>query len=377
MLDRRSVMLAIPAAGALVAALAGCTRASGDDGAAGNDTDTETNPDTLESVTVALVAPPFVHAHDQVAQGAPKVVKFRMTTEPKTIVVDDAGTTFQAMTFNGTMPGPTMVVHQGDYVELTLVNPSTSLLPHNIDFHAATGALGGAGLTLINPGEQVTLRFKATRTGVFIYHCAPEGMVAWHVVAGMHGVLMVLPRAGLADPDGKKLTYDKVFTIGEFDLYVPKDAAGGFKSYPTVEDAYEDTLAAMRGLVPSHIIFNGGHGALTGDNALKAKVGETALFIHSQANRDTRPHLIGGHGDWVWEAGKFANPPQRDLETWFVRGGSAGAALYTFRQPGLYVYLNHNLIEATLLGAAAHVQVEGKWNDTLMKQIKPPGPIQA
>jgi len=377
MLDRRSVMLAIPAAGALVAALAGCTRASGDDGAAGNDTDTETNPDTLESVTVALVAPPFVHAHDQVAQGAPKVVKFRMTTEPKTIVVDDAGTTFQAMTFNGTMPGPTMVVHQGDYVELTLVNPSTSLLPHNIDFHAATGALGGAGLTLINPGEQVTLRFKVTRTGVFVYHCAPEGMVAWHVVAGMHGVLMVLPRAGLADPDGKKLTYDKVFTIGEFDLYVPKDAAGGFKSYPTVEDAYEDTLAAMRGLVPSHIIFNGGHGALTGDNALKAKVGETALFIHSQANRDTRPHLIGGHGDWVWEAGKFANPPQRDLETWFVRGGSAGAALYTFRQPGLYVYLNHNLIEATLLGAAAHVQVEGKWNDTLMKQIKPPGPIQA
>ena len=97
----------------------------------------------------------------------------------------------------------------------------------------------------------------------------------------------------------------------------------------------------------------------------------------AKANRDTRPHLIGGHGDWVWEAGKFANPPQRDLETWFVRGGSAGAALYTFRQPGLYVYLNHNLIEATLLGAAANVQVEGKWNDTLMKQIKSPGPIQA
>ena len=375
MLDRRTVMFAVPAAGALVAAVAACSRETGNTADGGSDTDT--NPESLESVTVKLVAPPFVHAHDQVAQGAPKIVKFRMTTEPKTIVVDEAGTTFQAMTFNGSMPGPTMVVHQGDYVELTLVNPPTSLLPHNIDFHAATGALGGAGLTLINPGEQVTLRFKATRTGVFVYHCAPEGMVAWHVVSGMHGVLMVLPRAGLTDPDGKKLTYDKVFTIGEFDLYLPKDAAGGYKTYPTVEDGYADTMEAMRGLVPTHIIFNGAHGALTGDRALKAKVGETALFIHSQANRDTRPHLIGGHGDWVWETGKFANPPQRDLETWFVRGGSAGAALYTFRQPGLYVYLNHNLIEATLLGAAAHVQVEGKWNDNLMKQIKAPGPIQA
>ena len=46
-------------------------------------------------------------------------------------------------------------------------------MPHNIDFHAATGALGGAELTLINPGEQVTLRWKATRTGTFVYHCAP------------------------------------------------------------------------------------------------------------------------------------------------------------------------------------------------------------
>ena len=375
MLDRRTAMFAVPAAGALIAAAAACSRQTGDSDGTGNDSDT--NPDLLGSVMVNLVAPPFVHAHEQVAQGAPKVVKFRMTTETRTIVVDEVGTTFQAMTFNGSMPGPTMVVHQGDFVELTLVNPPTSTLPHNIDFHAATGALGGAALTLINPGEQVTLRFKATRTGVFVYHCAPEGMVAWHVVSGMSGVLMVLPRGGLKDPEGRRLAYDKVFTIGEFDLYVPKDGGGGFKTYPNIADAYADTMEAMRSLVPTHIVFNGAHGALTGDRALKAKVGETVLFIHSQANRDTRPHLIGGHGDWVWETGKFANPPQRDLETWFVRGGSASAALYKFRQPGLYVYLNHNLIEATMLGAAAHVQVEGTWNDTLMMQIRPPGPILA
>lgn len=380
MLDRRTAMLALPAAGALIAAVAACSRETGGS-AAGADTDadtgTDTNPESLESVTVALVAPPFVHAHEQVAQGAPKIVKFRMTTESKTIVVDEAGTIFHAMTFNGSMPGPTMVVHQGDYVELTLVNPPTSTLPHNIDFHAATGAMGGGALTLINPGEQVVLRFKATRAGVFVYHCAPEGMVALHVVSGMSGVLMVLPRGGLTDPDGRRLTYDKVFTIGEFDLYLPRDAAGAFKTYPTAADSYADTLEAMRGLVPTHIVFNGAHGALTGDRALRARVGETVLFIHSQANRDTRPHLIGGHGDWVWETGKFANAPQRDLETWFVRGGSAAAALYKFRQPGLYAYVNHNLIEATILGAAAHVQVEGNWNDTLMKQISAPGPIRA
>jgi len=30
------------------------------------------------------------------------------------------------------------------------------------------------------------------------------------------------------------------------------------------------------------------------------------------------------------------------------------------------------LIEAFLLGAVAHVQVEGEWNDDLMKQLKKP-----
>ena len=49
--------------------------------------------------------------------------------------------------------------------------------------------------------------------------------------------------------------------------------------------------------------------------------------------------------------------------------------IYKFRQPGTYVYLNHNLIEAFILGAKAEVKVEGKWNDDLMKQVMEPTPI--
>jgi nitrite reductase (NO-forming) len=133
-----------------------------------------------------------------------------------------------------------------------------------------------------------------------------------------------------------------------------------------------DDLAVMETLTPSHVVFNGRQNSLTGDNAMKAKVGETVLFVHSQANRDTRPHLIGGHGDYVWERGSFNDAPETDLETWFIAGGSAGAALYKFRQPGVYAYLNHNLIEAVLKGAVGHVVVEGEWNDDLMKQTLKP-----
>jgi nitrite reductase (NO-forming) len=325
---------------------------------------------------VDLVAPPFVHPHEQATKVGPKIMEFTLNIEEKKVVIDEQGTTFQAMTFNGSMPGPLMVVHEGDYVEVTLVNPATNSMPHNIDFHSATGALGGAELTLVNPGEQVVLRWKATRTGAFVYHCAPGGpMIPWHVVSGMNGAVMVLPREGLVDGKGKPLHYDKVYYIGEQDFYVPKDESGKYKSYESPGEAYTDTVEVMRKLTPTHVVFNGKVGALTGKNALTSKVGETVLIVHSQANRDSRPHLIGGHGDYVWETGKFSNAPQTGLETWFVRGGSAGAALYTFLEPGIYAYVTHNLIEAVELGATAHFKVDGKWNDDLMKQVKAPAEI--
>jgi len=46
--------------------------------------------------------------------------------------------------------------------------------------------------------------------------------------------------------------------------------------------------------------------------------------------------------------------------------------IYKFRQPGTYVYLNHNLIEAFILGAKAEVKVTGKWNNDLMEQLMEP-----
>ena len=333
---------------------------------------------SLPRVRQELVDPPFVPRHDQVAEGGSKVIQITMTVEEKKWVVDGNGTEIWALTFNGTVPGPLVVCHQDDYIELTLINPATSSMEHNIDFHASTGALGGGGLTHVLPGEETILRFKATRAGTFTYHCAPGGqMIPYHVVHGMNGAIMVLPRDGLKDGLGNPLSYDRVYYVGEQDFYVPKDAEGSYKKYPVPAANFGDCLPLMRTLTPTHVVFNGKVGALTGDNAMKAKVGETVLIVHSQANRDSRPHLIGGHGDYVWETGSFADRPATGLETWFIRGGSAGAALYTFLQPGVYAYLNHNLIEAVELGAASHFVVDGEWDDNLMKQVKKPGPINA
>ncbi|PZF75447.1 nitrite reductase, copper-containing [Aestuariivirga litoralis] len=332
----------------------------------------------LPRVKQVLVDPPFVPEHQQKAEGGPRVVEITLPIIEKKMQIDDDGTEIWALTFNGSVPGPMMVVHEGDYVEIKLQNLATNLMEHNIDFHAATGALGGGALTKVQPGEEVVLRWKATKPGVFVYHCAPgDIMIPYHVTHGMNGAIMVLPRDGLKDAAGKPYAYDRAYFIGEQDFYIPRDKDGSFVKYENAGDDMADALEVMRTLTPTHEVFNGKVGALTGEGAMKAKVGETVLFIHAQATRDTRPHLIGGHGDLVWEAGSFNDKPDTNLETWLIRGGSAGAMAYTFRQPGIYAYVNHNLIEAVMLGATAHVVVEGEWDDDLMTQVQKPAPIQA
>ena len=46
--------------------------------------------------------------------------------------------------------------------------------------------------------------------------------------------------------------------------------------------------------------------------------------------------------------------------------------MYTFKQPGLYVYLNHNLIMAFIKDAKAFIHVEGEWDNELMEQTSAP-----
>lgn len=326
-------------------------------------------------VTQELVDPPFLPVHDQVASGPPRVVNIRMEIIEREVEIAPGVFVWQ-MAFNNSVPGPVPVVFQWDWVNLTLVNGTTdevrfgtsdNTMAHNVDFHASTGALGGGGLTSIAPGEEVGLEWRAVKSGFFVYHCAPGGeMVPYHVVTGGNGALLVLPREGLRDGFGDPLRYDKAFYFGEQDFYVPQNADGSWRRSTNFIDQMGPMLETMRGLQPTHIAFNGQYGALTADIRLEAEVGETVLMLHSQANNPSFPHLIGGHGDWVYPYGKFGNKPDAGLESWDVVAGGTAAALYTFKQDGVYAYLNHNLIKAFLFDAKAFIHVTGGWDDNLM-----------
>ena len=87
---------------------------------------TEEEIAALPRVKQELVAPPFAPEHEQVASGGPKVVEITMTCDEVRWQVDDTGAELWAMTFNGTVPGPLVVCHQDDYVELTIRTTTSS-----------------------------------------------------------------------------------------------------------------------------------------------------------------------------------------------------------------------------------------------------------
>ena len=330
----------------------------------------------LERVNQELVSPPLLPEHQQAIDSNSKIIQARLVIEEKEIEIAK-GLKINAITYNGSVPGPIIVAHEDDTIELTIVNSVTNTLPYNMGFQKQSGFSVEGTLADINPGEETIVRFKAPQAGVFLYFSTQNGeMNRLYTAMGLSGTIMILPREGLKDNKGHSIQYNKAYYIGEQGFYRPKDENGEYQRFNSVLEALPHVQAEMSKNIPSHIVFNGAVGSMTGKQALTAQVGEKVLFIHSQANENSRPHLIGGHGDYVWENGLLSDKPMTGRETWFIPRGTAVAAFYEFKQPNIYVYLNHNLIQAIQLGAAAHVKVDGEWNFDLMERTKAASAIQ-
>ena len=175
----------------------------------------------------------------------------RKTKEVKSEIAP--GIYFNYWTYNSMVPGPMLRIKEGDTVEVTLTNDSSSLHPHNIDLHAVTGPGGGAVLTNVAPGESKTFKWKALNPGLFIYHCATPN-VSTHNSHGQYGLIFVEPKEGLAK-------VDKEFYVVQGELYTMGDL--GKKGLVPF-----DSEALLDG-IPNYVTFNG---RLEGTPRMQAKV---------------------------------------------------------------------------------------------------------
>ena len=189
---------------------------------------------------------------------APTLVKYAIETVELDGKLDD-GTTFTYWTFGSKVPGPMLRVKEGDTVELALTNRKDSKAVHSIDLHAVTGGHGGGEHTQVAPGQTKTVTFKALNPGLYVYHCATPS-VAHHISAGMYGLILVEPKAGLPK-------VDKEFYVMQGDLYTSH--AFGTKGH----HEYNPDKAADE--LPTYYTFNGAVGSLGKEHKMVATVGDT------------------------------------------------------------------------------------------------------
>jgi FtsP/CotA-like multicopper oxidase with cupredoxin domain len=116
------------------------------------------------------------------------------------------GVKYDAWTYNGRVPGPTLRAREGDLMRVRFVNSSAH--PHTIHFHGIHPAfmdgmpgigeaLGGG---LIKTGESFTYEFEALPFGFHHYHCHATPLAA-HIAKGLYGAFVVDPKEGRPEAD--------------------------------------------------------------------------------------------------------------------------------------------------------------------------------
>ena len=360
---KRQTLAALITSAFVLAACNGQQQAAQQPAAQGTQTtasSTPSAPDVAPQTAEADVPVDQLPVIDAVVTHAPEVpppvnrdhaalVKVKMETIEKTMKMAD-GVDYTYWTFNGDVPGQMIRVREGDTVEVEFSNNPNSTVPHNVDFHASTGPGGGAAATFTAPGRTSTFRWKALQSGLYIYHCAvaPVGM---HIGNGMYGLVLVEPKEGLPK-------VDKEFYIVQGDFYTKgKYGEPGLQPFDMDKAIREDA---------DYVVFNGHVGAIAGDNALKAKVGETVrMYVgNGGPNLVSSFHVIGEIFDKVYvEGGKLIN---ENVQSTLIPAGGAAMIEFKVDIPGSFTIVDHSIFRAFNKGALGQLVVEGEDHPEVM-----------
>ncbi|MGW4729648.1 multicopper oxidase domain-containing protein [Streptomyces shenzhenensis] len=256
---------------------------------------------------------------------SPQVHKRTITVQEVTREVAP-GVRQKLWTFGGTAPGPVLRGRVGDTFEITLVNDGS--IGHSVDFHA--GALAPNGpMRTIKPGESLTYRFTATRSGVWMYHCSTMPM-SLHIANGMFGAVII-------DPPGLPAV-DREYVLVQSEFYLGKQ--GGTADPAKVNTKDYDMVA-----------FNGCANQYDHD-PLAAQPGERVRIwvLAAGPNEPSAFHVVGGQFDTVFREGAY------DLRRGGSRSGGAqvldlapasgGFVELSFPEAGDYPFVTHIMSDA-------------------------------
>lgn len=147
------------------------------------------------------------------------------------------GLPFEVWTFNGSGPGTHLHVREGETVQFKMTN--TSDIQHSIDFHAAQIAWDRY-YQAVNPGETIEFEWTPNFPGAYMYHCGTPPVLA-HIGNGMHGAIIVQPKAGWPEPA-------REYVLVQHEWYLGATNDQGIRT---------GDVAKMNAGTPDLVVFNG------------------------------------------------------------------------------------------------------------------------
>ena len=324
------MVFAVHVTGAGPAAGTGSSGTTHDHGGAGTSTATATRDTAADAFDpMAEPAAGFTAREARLAPAAdgagPQVHRRTITVKEVTREVAP-GVRQKLWTFDGTAPGPVLRGRVGDTFEITLVNDGS--LGHSVDFHAGSLAPNGPMRT-IGPGESLTYRFTATRSGVWMYHCSTMPM-SLHIANGMFGAVIVDP-PGLSPVDREYVLVQSEFYLGE---------QGGTADAAKVH-AKDYDMVAFNGFADQY-----DHDPLTAGTGERVRI----WVLAAGPNESSAFHVVGGQFDTVFREGAYdlrrGGSQSGGAQVLDLAPASGGFVELSFPQPGDYPFVTHVMSDA-------------------------------
>jgi len=299
----------------------------GDDhGGPAPETDVQADPNAPEySLFEAGVAP----------ASAATVHDIDLVVEEKAMTVAP-GFVQHVWTFGGTVPGPVIRVRVGDTVRIRLKNPTTSKVPHSIDFHSSEVAWNDE-MTSINPGEEKLYEWIASYAGVWMYHCGTPPALH-HIANGMYGMVIVEPKEGLAPVDHE-------FALVQSEWYLGPQG-----------DLTSLEKAAAAAPAPDYVVFNGVANQYK-DHPLQVETGKRVrvFVLNAGPSVDSAFHVVGTIFDTVIKEGVQLtrdNPGGYGSQAVDLAPAQGAIVEFATAEDGLYPIVTHafNLVGRGALG---------------------------
>jgi nitrite reductase (NO-forming) len=272
------------------------------------------------------------------------------------------GIMYNAMVFNGTIPGPVISVDQGDILNVTLRNEGKVI--HSLDFHAGDGVNAALSPGIVKPGESKTWSFEALYPGVFMYHCGADGLngVWEHIANGMYGGIVVHPPG----EDEAKEFY-VVFSEIYGNINPPFEATNETANFDLVKFLTEQPdLVLTNGMAHKYVPAVGSEAKLELNKDAQVFTAQPDqltrwYLVNTGPNDGVSFHFIGGIinvRDGTNEANSDFGTQVRNDETWFIPPGSGSVIEATFPDNGTYVGVDHSMNDVVKGGAFAVVVSE-------------------